>query len=258
MIKLHVRRTFGTVFMMAGFAVGCGAADAGPNETGSLPGEEGFDFAPEGKDTASAKDAESAELAAKGSANRPYGPGYTFPVTIAPGQTVSYSTSGGTSTADPVLVLFRRHDNSTNFGSPYTQRPGIQTLAINDDTSGYDSAISYKNNSGVTENARLMLFAYGGNVGQVTLSGVGLVTFSAGSIKTDGTAGEAWTSGSSGGADPWLFTFDAIAGQGNGAWNDDDPAGGTYESRISSATSTTMWYVAHQYSSSTGTTTINF
>jgi hypothetical protein len=247
--------------MLAGAAVGCSGAEPGPDGQASLPGEEGFDYAPSAE-VASDKDAESAELSAKGSASRVYGPAYTIPVTIANGASVSYSTSGGSDTQDPVLVLFKRHDNSTNFGSPYTQRPGLLTLAVNDDTNFRDAAISYTNNTGTTLNARLMVFAWADRIGQVTLSGTGLTTglvsFSAGSAKTAGNAGVAWTSGSSGGADPWLFTFDVTPGQGNGAWNDDDPAGSTYESRISGATSLEMWYVAHQYSSSTGTTTINF
>jgi hypothetical protein len=227
--------------MLAGAAVGCSGAEPGPDGQASLPGEEGFDYAPSAE-VASDKDAESAELSAKGSASRVYGPAYTIPVTIANGASVSYSTSGGSDTQDPVLVLFKRHDNSTNFGSPYTQRPGLLTLAVNDDTNFRDAAISYTNNTGTTLNARLMVFAWADRIGQVTLSGTGLTT---GLV-------------SSGGADPWLFTFDVTPGQGNGAWNDDDPAGSTYESRISGATSLEMWYVAHQYSSSTGTTTINF
>src|SRR6187455_568137 len=164
MIKVHVRRTFGAIFMLAGFAVGCGA-EGGSEESTSGPGEEGFDFAPDATELSAAKDAESAELSAKGSANRKYGPAFTVAVTIAPGQTVTYSTTGGSNAVDPVLVLFRRHDNSTNFGSPFNQRPGIQTLAINDDTNFRDSSITYRNNGGFTENARLMLFAYGDNTG---------------------------------------------------------------------------------------------
>ena len=256
MFQLHVRPTFVAVFMLAGSTVACGA-EGGSEDPTSETAEKGFDFAPDATELSAEKDVESAELSAKGSANRKYGPAFTVPVTIAPGQTVTYSTTGGSNAVDPVLVLFRRHDNSTNFGAPFTQRPGLQTLAINDDTNFRDSFISYKNNSGVTENARLMLFAYGDATGQVTLSGHGLVSFSAGSIRTSGNAGVAWTSGSSGGADPWLFTFDNVPGQGNGAWNDDSPLG-TLESRIDNATSAEMWYVAHQYSSSTGTTTINF
>jgi hypothetical protein len=262
-IKVHVRRTFGAVLMLAGAAAGCSGAEPGPDGQPGLPGEEDFEFAPHSEPT-SDKQARADELSAKGSSNVSYGPAYTIPVTIAPGQTVTYSTSGGTDTQDPVLVLFRRHDNSTNFGSPYTQRPGLQTLAINDDISppARDSSIIYQNLSGTTENARLMLFAYGSNVGEVTLAGSGLsaavVSFDAGSTKASGTAGVAWTSGSTGGGDPWLFMFDDIPGQGNGAWNDDDPAGGTYESRIAGATGAYMWYVAHQYSTSTGSTTINY
>jgi hypothetical protein len=258
MIKVHVRRTFGAVLVLAGAAVGCAvdAGDAGPGEAASLPGEDGFEFAPDVAPT-SDKDAESADLSAKGSENRPFGRTFTVGVTIAPGQTVSYSTSGGSNSNDPVLVLFRRHDNSTNFGSPWTQRPGLQTLAINDDTNFRDAFISYTNNSGITENARLMVFAYGGNVGDVTLSGHGVVTTRAGSIKAQGTAGVAWTSGSSGALDPWLFMFDAVPGEGNGAWNDDDPAGG-YESKISNATSALMWYVVHGHQDNLSSTTINF
>jgi hypothetical protein len=248
------------MFLLA-FAAGCSdAGESGPSDAKvAIPSDEVFEFAPEGAEVTGEKAIQEEGLAAKGSAARKYGSTHVQPVTIAPGQTVSYSTSGGTLNVDPVLVLFHRHDNSTTFGGwPYTDRVGIQTLAINDDTNGYHSAISYTNNTGITLNAHLMVFAWADSTGDVELSGVGLVPVAAGSIKTNGNAGVASTSGSVGPSgwtpDPWLFMFDATPGEGNGAWNDD--SNGTRESTITGATSATMWYVAHGFHS--GTTTINF
>lgn len=254
MTKVQLRHSFGAVLLVALSAACSGAEEQGPSgEKVAIPSDEVFEFAPEGAEVAVDKAVQEEGLEAKGSASRAYGSTYTQAVTIAPGQTVSYSTSGGSVGVDPVLVLFHRHDNSAVFSqSPYTERPGIQTLALNDDSVGLHSAISYTNNTNVTLNARLMVFAYGNSTGQVQLSGVGLVSVAAGSVIAAGTAGTASTSGSNG--DPWLFMFDWVPGQGNGAWNDDSNGG--RESTITGATSTTMWYVAHGFNS--GTTTINF
>jgi hypothetical protein len=217
----------------------------------------GFEFAPDGEEVSTEKAIQEDDLVAKGSVSRPYGSTFVTPITIGVNQSVAFSTSGGSVGADPVLVLFRRHDNSTTFSAfPYTQRVGIQTLAINDDTVGLHSSISYTNTSGVAENAFLMAFAFGASTGQVVLSGgFGLVNIAAGSVRTSGTAGQASTSGS--GGDPWLFTFDLSPGLGNGVWNDDVTSNPVNrESLITGATSLTMWYVAHGFNS--GTTTINF
>lgn len=256
MTKLHVRHSIAALFVLGFAAAGCsvGSDPAPTGEKVVLPSEEVFEFAPEGAEINMEKTPQEDALEAKGAYSRTFGPTYTQAVTIAPGQTVSYSTSGGTAGVDPVLVLFRRHDNLAAFPVSYTERVGIQTLAINDDTNGWHSAISYTNNTGQTENARLMVFAWSNNTGQVNLSGVGLVDVRAGSVLTAGNAGEAWTSGSTGSGDPWLFTFDTSYG-GNGVWND-DIGGGVYESKITGATSLTMWYVAHGWGAG-GTTTIN-
>jgi hypothetical protein len=249
----------GAVVLLA-FSAACSSAEEpAPGEKVIVPSEDVFEFAPDGAEVAVDKAVQEHGLEAKGSESRPFGTTFVQPVTIAPNQNVSYSTSGGSVGVDPVLVLFHRHDNSTEFSAfPYTQRVGIQTLAINDDTNGLHSSISYTNNTNITLNAYVMVFAWAGAIGQVELSGVGLVNASAGSVKTSGTAGVASTSGSTafggGTPDPWLFIFDATPGQGNGAWNDD--SNGTRESTITGASSSFMWYVAHGFNS--GTTTINF
>jgi len=245
--------------LLLALAAGCASAVDSEMTGGKevIPSDEVFEFAPEGEEVAVEKEVQDEDLAAKGSANVPYAQTFVTPITIGINQTVSYSTSGGSVGADPVLVLFRRHDNSTTFSAfPYTDRVGIQTLAINDDTVGWHSSISYTNTSGRVENAFLMAFAYGSSTGQVQLSGgFGLVDIVAGSVKIAGTAGQAWTSGSNG--DPWLFMFDITGGLGNGVWNDDSSSSPiNRESLITGATSLTMWYVGHGFNS--GTTTINF
>lgn len=251
-----MRRLFSIVgcSIVLSLAAGCSveALEADPGEKIAEPSVEEFAYAPDDETAVGEKVTPDDSLSPKGAYNRKYGSTYNTALTIANGQTVSYQTSGGTAGVDPVLVLFRRHDNSTEFAAwPYTQRVGIQTLAINDDTNGLHSSITYTNRSGRTENAFLMVFAYGDSTGKVTLSGVGEVDVAAGSVIAAGNAGRAWTTNSNG--DPWLFTFDVSAGLGNGAWNDDSNGG--RESEITSATSLTMWYVAHGWHS--GTTTIN-
>lgn len=239
---------------VVGYMAGCSVEtlDADPGEKVAQPSSEEFAYAPEEADAVAAKVAPDDSLSPKGAFSRKYGSTFTTAVTIANGQTVSYQTSGGTAGVDPVLVLFRRHDNSAEFAAwPYTQRVEIQTLAINDDTNGLHSSIGYTNRSGRTENAFLMVFAYGNSTGKVTLSGIGEVDVAAGSVIASGTAGRAWTTNSNG--DPWLFMFDVSPGLGNGVWNDDSNGG--RESDILNATSLPMWYVAHGWNS--GTTTIN-
>lgn len=264
MTKVQFRHAFGAISLLAFSAACSDAGEPAPvGEKVAIPSDQVFEFSPEGAESADSttpKSVREQALTGKGSVSLPFGNTYTQAVTIAPGQTVSFSTSGATSSVDPVLVLFHRFDNSTNFATyPYTDRVGIQTLAINDDTVGYNSAISYTNNTGTTLNARLMAFAYYNRVGQVVLNGVGTIPIAAGSIKDAGNAGNAWTSGSvspvANPADPWLFMFDVTPGQGNGVWNDDDPAGGR-ESIITGSTSNIMWYVAHGWHD--GTTTVNY
>ena len=138
--------------------------------------------------------------------------------------------------------------------------PGAPACARAGPTFADYSALSYTNNSGQTENAFLMLFGFGDKTGTVDLSGVGEVPVNAGSVVAQGSAGVAFTSGSSspqGDPDPWLYMFDYVPGQGNGAFNDDSPLGGR-DSKIADAVSTWMWYVPSAYGSSSGTTTVNY
>lgn len=256
MTKSHVRHSVAASLVLAFAASGCavGSDEAPTGEKVVLPSEEVFEFAPEGVEIEVEKEVQESPLEAKGAFSRVFGSTYNTAVTLAPGQSVSYSTSGGSVGVDPVLVLFRRHDNVASFGAPYTERVGIQTLAINDDTNGVHSAISYTNNTGATVNARLMVFAWANSTGQVTVSGIGLVDVLAGSVRTTGTAGKAWTTGSTGSLDPWLLMFNNGPGF-DGVWNDDTTVANR-ESTIEGATTITMWYVAHGWGAG-GTTTIN-
>lgn len=251
----------GLVCALAFAAAGC--SGEAPVEEGTDPNLEGFEFAAEGTEKLAAKPKIEDELIGKGSATVPFAPAFTQAVSIATGQTVSWQTSNGSPNVDTVLVLFRRHDNVHDLAAGAT-RVGIQTLALNDDFNGtYYSSLSYTNNTGQAENAYIMVFAYNGaGTGTANLSGVGQVDVKAASTRGSGTAGAAWTSASSspqGSPDPWLFMFDGTPGQGNGAWNDDDPTSpGARDSRITDATGAFMWYVASGYGSSSGTTTINY
>ena len=251
----------GLVCALAFAAAGC--SGEAPVEEGTEQNLEGFEFAAEETEKLPAKPKIEDELIGKGSATVPFATALTLPVSIASGQTVSWQTSDGSPGVDTVLALFRRHDNA--FGmTGGTSRIGIQTLAMNDDFGGtWYSSLSYTNNSGQTENAYLIVFAYNERIGTAHLSGVGQVDVKAGSTRGSGTAGTAWTSASSspqGDPDPWLFMFDGTVGEGNGAWNDDDPTApsGTRDARITGATSAFMWYVAGGYNGSNGTTTINY
>ena len=252
----------GLVCALAIAAAGCSGEAPGGEGAGS--NLEGFEFAAEETDEPAAKPRIEDELFGKGSATVPFGNALTLPVSIASGQTVSWQTSNGSPNVDTVLALFRRHDNV--FGmTGGTTRVGIQTLALNDDSGGtLYSSLSYTNNTGQTENAYLIVFAYNGSTGTADLSGYGQVNVRSGSTRGSGTAGAAFTSASSSPhgvpTNPWLFMFDGTPGQGNGAWNDNDPTApaGTLDSRITDATGAFMWYVAGAYPGSSGTTTINY
>jgi hypothetical protein len=261
MNKTHVRQSIAALLVLGFAASGCAvdANDAEPAQKVVVPSQEVFDYAPDGEVIDVPKAATPA-LAEKGSVTVPYGPTYTQAVTLAPNQSVSFSTSGGSVGVDPVLVLFVRHDNSTNWQTAFTTQVGTNTLAINDDTNGLHSSITYRNNRGVTLNARLMVFAYLDRIGTATLTGPGspgTVTIAAGGFKLSaGAAGKAWTSGTTGGGDPWLFTFGETAGVGigDGNWRD-DKAAGVFDSEITGNHAKTMWYVANGWNA--GTTTIN-
>lgn len=245
-------------------AAACGDADQLGVEAGEGASAEAFEYAPDEMDADAILDAkaeEEADLTGKGSMTLPRGNTFYTPVTITNGRTMQWTTSEGTDGVDTVLVLFRRHDNSTTFVSnPWTDKVGIQTLAINDDYgNGYYSQISYTNTSGRTENAWLMAFAYNDRTGIAKISGTinyGNRYFTAGGLPRSSTAGQAYTTG---GDDPVLFAFDSTAGLGNGAWNDDDPLGGTYESRIQGLTNLSMWLVPVALTGRTaGTSTVYY
>jgi hypothetical protein len=260
-----VRYSIASSLLLAFAAIGCAGADESGQFEGEAfeKGEEGadqdsnFDFAPEAE-TITDKAAYEAELAAKGSSTVTLGSTFYSAVTIGINQTVTYTTSNRVGNTDPVLVLFQRTTpwNQNKFGgSPFTERPGVATLAVDDDSAGnLNSTITWHNNTGVVINAFLMAFAYGNNTGSADINGFGTVQIRAGSVKTSGTQGWAGTSASTG--DPWLCAFDIAPNSGSGAWNDDSPLGGT-ESRINNFTSNTMWYVGHAWSGS-GTTTISY
>lgn len=255
---IDTRITFASLVALAFAASACGGAQDSM-ESGDAPRkvvqpiEEVFEYAPEGQEIVVQKEVDD-PLRPKGSAVLPTGPTYTLPVKLNPGQSVTFSTSGGSVGVDPVMALFMRHDNSETFGAaPWTQRVTLQTLAINDDTNGLHPSISYTNNQNRVVNARLMVFAYGSSTGQATLNNGTVIDVVAGSVVASGTAGVAKTTGSVG--DPWLFTFDTVPNQGNGVWNDDTTSSNT-ESTITGATSQTMWYVGYGWG--IGSTTVNY
>lgn len=263
MTKTHVRHSIAALLVLAFAASGCAmeadesaAGEAVGEQKVAVPSQEVFEYAPDGEEIQTVKATQESALEAKGAYSRTYGSTYVLPLTIGIGQSVNYSTSGGSVGVDPVLVLFRRHDNSATFSEfPYTAQRGIRTMAINDDVSpgNLQSSISYTNTSGRVENAWLMVFAWANSTGTVNLSGVGTVTVAAGSVKVAGNAGSAWTTNS--GGDPWLFTFNTAPGD-DGNWEDDTSSNPVNrESTIVGNTSKEMWYVAHGFNS--GTTTIN-
>jgi len=254
---------FSSLVVLAVVATACAGVE--DSESGdSLPvigaGDKAVEFsdqefayaAPEDDGTGPKED--QGDLSAKGSAAVPRGVTFLQPVTIGINQQVSYQTSAGSAGVDPVLVLFRRHDNAATIKVPawnHQEVSRFQTLAINDDSNGtLHSSITYTNTSGRVENAFLMAFAYGSSVGTANLTGFGTVNIAAGSARAASTSGTAFTTG---GGDPWLFLFDSAANGSNAVANDD--AVGT-ESRIQGITGAFMWYVAHGFNA--GTTTINW
>jgi hypothetical protein len=268
MTKTHVRRSIAALLVFGFAASGCAVDTEESPAAGesaavgvkvAIPSQEIFEYAPEGEQIETVKAVQEDSLLAKGSYTVRYGETYTQAVTLTNGQTVNFSTSGGSIGVDPVLVLFRRNDNRTGFAeAPYTQQVGLTTLAINDDSGPgtLHSAISYTNTSGHTENARLMVFAWSSNTGTVDINGIGPITVAAGSVRDVGLAGMAWTSDSTGLADPWLFTFNATAGGNDGNWQDDTSTNPrNLDSTITGNTNLEMWYVAHGWVS--GITTIN-
>lgn len=220
------------------------------------PSTEHFDYAPEGGEFQSAKSVPDDSLSPKGTANRKYGYTYMRPISIPNGGIVGCYTAGSSVGADPVLALIRRTDNLFQT-TPYTEQVSVQTLALNDDSNGRDSYLSFSNNTGGTLNAYLMAFAYGNDTGTTQLwctgSTVENITLAAGSLRTVVMSATAYTSGS--GGDPWLFLIDEAPFSSGGGWNDDSPS-----SRESSfpyyGQARMSWLVANGWNS--GTTTINY
>jgi len=231
---------------------------------------EDFDYVPSAEEentpVMSMEDvAKGDELVGKGSIGVTRGFTWYERVDIANGATITYETTGGSDTIDPVLVLFMRTSpwNSTQWiASPYQQKVGIRTLAVNDDTSGRNSKITWTNNQGQTIHAWVMGFAYNNRTGNLTVkkngSSIGSKPFASGSARVSSTAGEVYTTG---GGDPVLFAFERYLDQtDNGAWNDDDPNGGT-DSRIVGFTNRSMWVVPMVYPSfsrTAGTSTVHY
>jgi hypothetical protein len=245
-------------------AAACGDADQFDLDATEEASATDFEYAPDDLDEEAIIDAKAedeADLTGKGSMTLPRGRTFYTPVTIANNQTVSWYTTDGSTGVDTVLVLFRRHDNSSTFvSSPWTAKIGLQTLAVDDDGgAGRYSSLSYKNTSGRTENAWLMGFAYNSSTGTARINGTinyGIRSFTAGGLPRSSTAGQAYTTG---GGDPVLFAFDRSAGLGNGAWNDDDPIAGGLESRIQGLTNLSMWLVPVAIGSRpTGTSTVYY
>jgi hypothetical protein len=112
---------------------------------------EGFDYAPEAAAVAEAKQAVQDDL------------GQTFfvPITIPVNGSASCYTTGARDNVDPVLALFRRHDDQRKT-TPYSEHAWLQTLAIDDDDgyNGRNSYFNFSNTSGSVLNAYLMAFAW--------------------------------------------------------------------------------------------------
>lgn len=266
MIKAHVRHPIVGMLALAFAAGGCSnaseSASAGDlQQKVAEPVTQVFDYAPEGA-APKAKQVPDEALIAKGTANLPFASTFSQAITITNGQTVTFETTNGSSGVDTVLVLFKRCDNSTTFDpSPYTERPCVTTFQVSDDwdypTHGRYSKIVWTNNLGYTQNAHLMGFAYNSSTGTADVTSFGTQNFVGGTLKLQGNAGTAWTSGSTTSPgltpDPWLFTFNPLGGS-DGAYNDDSNGG--RDSTITGATSNQMWYALSGFN--TGTTTVNF
>lgn len=205
-------------------------------------------------------------LVGKGSDDRNRGFTWSEAVVLQLNETVTFETANGNDTIDPVLVLYMRHspwNSATWVGYPYNEKVGITTLAQNDDTSGRNARISYTNNTGNVLNTWVMGFAWANRVGSLPVykngAYIGDKPFTSGSIRVYSSAGQVYTTG---GGDPVLFAFDTFAGSGagNGAWNDDDPNGGT-DARITGYTDKLMWLVPmvyHSHSRTEGVSTIHY
>jgi hypothetical protein len=250
--------------LSVGCSAGADGSDGANSDTGEVPLKvaqpttEHFDYAPQGGQFQAAKVQPDDSLSPKGSASRKFGNTYMRQISIPNGGIVGCYTAGDSVGADPVLALFRRSDNAIQT-TPYTEKVWVQTLAINDDSSGVDPYLSFTNTSGSTLNAYLMAFAYGNSTGTAQLWCTGSqmenITLAAGSVRTTVGSGTASTSGSNG--DPWLFQFDetpALSYWGN--WNDDVSGANAESSFPYSGPSRTSWFVANGWGS--GTTTINF
>jgi len=248
--------------------VGCASAagdggEVGASDAAAAPGND-FDYAPAPEGAADSKKTADKDLTGKGSMNLPYGRTFMVPITIPAHGTVACYTTGGTSSVDPVLALFRRHDNQ--FGFTYSEKSSLQTLALNDDDGpgSTNSYLHFDNPSSSVLNAYVMAFAYQNRIGSVGLWCTGgpnqTVTLAAGSVVATVGSGSASTSGSiasSGGSgDPWLFGLDQTP-LSYWSFANDDSSG--WESGFSySGPNRPMWFVAHNYNGTTGTTTINW
>jgi hypothetical protein len=244
-------------------SVGC-AVDAGDSEEAggtklkvAQPSTEQFEYAPAGMEFEAAKQTPDDSLSPKGSASRKYGPTYLKALTIPNGGQVGCYTAGGSVGVDPVLALFRRHDNQHKT-YPYTEQVWVQSLAINDDTTDRHPYLSFTNTSGSTLNAYLMAFAYGNSTGTVDLwctgSTMETITIGAGSIHTTVGSGTASTSGSNG--DPWLFMIEDTSLSWWSWWNDDISSSNFESSFNYQGGQRGVWFIANGYNS--GTTTINY
>jgi hypothetical protein len=258
----------GSVVCLA-LSLGCSAEASDGAESGGgdavNAAAEGFDYAPEAAAVAETKQAVQDDLDAKGSTSAKFGQTFFVPITIPVNGSVSCYTTGASDNVDPVLALFRRHDNQ-NKTTPYSEHAWLQTLAINDDDgyNGRNSYFNFSNTSGSVLNAYLMAFAWSDKVGQVGLWCSGgpsqTVTLAAGSAHVYASSGFAATSNSyltsGAGGDPWLFMLDEQPLSYNSDWNDDYnglESGFNYQ-----GPNRLVWFIAHSGNSGSGTTTINW
>lgn len=245
-------------------AVGCSAdVGSGAEESADAgikvpqPNTETYEYAPAGVEFEAAKVEPYDGLSPKGSVNLKYGSTYRKEISVPANGVVGCYTAGGSVDVDPVLVLFRRHDNQFKT-TPYTEHAWLQTLAINDDSTGRHAYLSFTNTGGTPLNTYLMAFAYGNATGTVDLHCTGYametIQVTAGSLRTTASSGTASTSGSNG--DPWLFMFDETPLSYWSDWNDDTTSTNRESTFSYSGGNRPVWFVTSGFN--TGTTTVNY
>ncbi len=227
-----------------------------------------FEYAPEDDGAPVEKEVLEQDLTAKGSWSQDVNRGRVFhaQVPVAAGQTVTCSTTQNGAAMDTVMALLWRYDGYTGgVCDPQCRHQArFSTMAIDDD-SGPDlySQLTWTN-SGNADTYQLVVWGYGSSRGVTnvtcTRSGGTTLTWNDQSINGGSLAywgcdqGQAHTTSADGG-DPILYAIDPTVGGGNGYWNDDEVGGSSLQSKLTSLSNASLWYVMGGYS--TGTTTLH-